>query len=189
MKTSWIFWEYIDLLLTDLYFSLKICNFSEQILNVLDTSYFFIEKSWMFLKKNIALFRNLDLFLTNIDLLLRNLKFYWKILNFIKKYWNGLNIFIYSWKYLITIESIVLLLKNIEVSFPAPGCGIAIGSWMRTYRDLLGVRSLWKVLPRWSNHHNLVCHRMAFYWIILNEYRKLLRILEIIKIICFSMYI
>ena len=46
--------------------------------------------------------------------------------------------------------------------FPAPGCGIAIGSWMRTYRDLLGVRSLWKLLPRWSNHHNLVCHRMAF---------------------------
>ena len=39
---------------------------------------------------------------------------------------------------------------------------MAIGSWMRTYRDLLGVRSFPLVLPVGSNHHNVVCHRIAF---------------------------
>ena len=61
--------------------------------------------------------------------------------------------------------SIIMLCSIIitwSLLFPAPGCGIAIVTWMRTYRDLLGVRSLLKVLPVGSNHHNLVCHMMAF---------------------------
>ena len=39
---------------------------------------------------------------------------------------------------------------------------MAIESWMHTYRDYLGVRSLFEVLAVWSNHHQSVCHRMAF---------------------------
>ena len=39
---------------------------------------------------------------------------------------------------------------------------MAIVTWMRTYRDLLKVRNLLQVLPVGSNHHNVVCHRMAF---------------------------
>ena len=83
------------------------------------------------------------------------LKTYWKLLNIME------NIIEHILK--TCLKYIENILKHIEhYWFPAPGCGIAIGSWMHTYRDLLGVRSLWHLLAVGSDHHNIVCHRMAF---------------------------
>ncbi len=37
--------------------------------------------------------------------------------------------------------------KVLLLLFPAPWCGIALVTWVRTYRDSVGVRSSLKVVP------------------------------------------
>ncbi len=53
-----------------------------------------------------------------------------------------------------------ILIHAVYKLFPAPWCGIAIVTWVRTYRDSVGARSCWNTLPVESNHHRDVCHRV-----------------------------